>query len=433
MVTENTYGLDLAFERAVALTCASRPKFWGQVGHVLDPNALNDESCKLIVKACHAIHKDVGHGPSHPVIVLQRLRRWVEEGSVTIEQTEAVHDLFDEGLTPPAEADLARELVPVLARRMQAGAVRMAMDEYARRGDFEEVAKIIGKARRLGIQDVSIGTRLGVGSFEEIKKLRHLDKLELGISELDVGLGGGPPRGTVTLWIAKSGGGKSMQLAHSTAHNLAKGYFVVCATLELSEAVQLARVKANLTGVSVNEIMEGDESTAAKLIEQMYPTLGTYIVKEFPAKATSMLDIREWIKECELSEGYPVDVVVIDYIGKMKSHNRQDKDEYTGAGTVIEDFRLFMHETKKWGLTAEQATRRAGKEKGRQIEMDDVADSMHKVRVPDLVITMNSDSTGELIDQAIVKFRHGRSNWSTGPIPHDWGCARMVYANGGRP
>ena len=44
MVTENTYGLDLAFERAVALTCASRPKFWGQVGHVLDPNALNDAS-----------------------------------------------------------------------------------------------------------------------------------------------------------------------------------------------------------------------------------------------------------------------------------------------------------------------------------------------------------------------------------------------------
>lgn len=425
-MSTDPYELDPDFERAVAILCCTRPKFYGTIGHALDLDALGLPECKLAVKAAMAIAKELGHGPTSPVMVTQRLHRWRGEGSVNQKQINSVVDLFLDSPDPPPEMDVIAELKPVLQRRMQASVVTLAMDEFARRGDFESVAKIIAQAKRLGTHDVNIGTRLGPASFDEISRIRHIDKVKLGIDELDIGIGGGLPRGALCVYVGGPGGGKSMMLSHSTAHMLASGLFVVYATLELSRAVVLARIMANLTGVPIDSITSGDDKAARKAIKQMYPILGTCIVKDFPAKATTMLDIRQWVKACEEEEGHPVDGVVIDYGDKLKSHNKDDKNEYASQGTVYEDMRLYMFETGKWGLTGSQAKGKAAKEKRRRIEIDDLADSMNKGRVADLCITINPTPEGDELEYYVAKNRNGKSNFSVGPMPHDWSVGSMV-------
>lgn len=421
-----SYDLDPDFERAVAILCATKPKFYGAVGHALDIDALALPEAKLVIKAAMAIAKDIGHGPTAQVMVMQRINRWRGEGSVSQDQIDDVVDLFLDSPEPPPERDVLNELVPIIKRRMQANTVRAAMDEYARKGDFDQVARMIAQARRIGTHDVSIGTRLGPSSFDEIARIRHLDKLPLGITELDMALNGGLPRGSLCVYVGGPGGGKSMMLSHTASHALASGLFVVYATLELSQAVVLARVKANLTGHTIDSILEGDDEEVRKKIDELYPILGTFIVKDFPAKATTMIDIRQWVKECEEQEGYPVDAVVIDYGDKLKSHNRDDKNEYAGQGTVYEDMRLFVFETGKWGLTGSQAKGKAAKEKRRRIEIDDLADSMNKGRVADLTISINPSPEGDELEFFVAKNRNGKSQFSIGPLPHDWSVGSMV-------
>lgn len=421
-----SYCLDPSFEHVVGVLCSTSPKFYGVIGYAVDPEAISQEGVRLLVRAAQAVAKETGRGPSDHKIVVQRIRRWVEEGKVTHKALDEAIDVLSETSTPSDEAQVVNELRAVIKRRMEAQAVRAAMEEYSRRGDFDQVLKLLQRARSVGTTDTSVGLRLGPGSFDEIRRMRHLDRMPFGIPELDMALSGGLPRGCAALFMAKSGGGKSMALSHVSADLINKSHFVAYATLELPPVEVMARVKANLTGVPISKILHEDEREAEERIEELLPTLGTFVCKSFPAKITTVAHIEDWIKELEQEEGYPCDLVVIDYIDKMASSNKNDRSPYEIQGTVAEEFRLFVERTGKWGLSASQARRSAGKEKNRRLDQDDMADSINKVRAIDLLVTINPDSSGEQYEYYVAKFRFGRGEFSVGPFPHDLPLGRLV-------
>lgn len=419
------YGLDPDFERTVGVLCASSPRFWGSVGYALDVEALGLPEVKLIVRAAKEIAKETGRGPSNAVLVVQRMRRWVDEGGVTLEQVHDVMDLLLDTPEPPPHKEVSAEIAPLVQRRMQQDVVRVAMEEYSKRGDFERVEKMMRSVKRVGTMDTSEGMRLGLASFSEMDRLKNLDRLPLGIPEVDLVLDGGLPRGTETVFVAAPGNGKSMLLGHVAANALRRGLFVVYATLELPEVEIMARIKANLTGVPTTAIKAGEYSEAKRIIRKLIPTLGTFLAKSFPAKATSVGDIRDWVQQAEEAEGYAVDVVVVDYGQKLRSNNKDDKNVYEQQGTIYEDFRLWMEATSKWGFTASQAKRRDGKEKGRALEIDDIAESMKQVHVADLVMMLNNDKENNLATFGVKKWRYGQDGMSVGPLPTDFACGRI--------
>lgn len=430
MTKIDPYRLDAGFEAVVVLSTVKRSKFYGVIGHALEPDALGSKTHALILKAVRAIVKDLGHAPSHESTLIQRVRRWVEDGNVTQEELDEVIDFFLDAPALPPESEVVSELAPVLRRRMEADAVRLAMDEYAKKGDFDAVQRIISKAKNLGRQDTSTGLRLGTSAFTEIERLSNMDRLPVGIEELDLGLDGGLPRGCQGVYVGGPGGGKSMFLSSLAASAVRRGYFVVAATLELNRAAWMARLMANLTGEPIAKIMSADFENTRRKIEKLYPTLGTFIVMDFPAKLTTMKDLCGWFDSCAEEEGSKPHVFIVDYADKCKSHLREDQGEYAGQNTVYETMRLFAAERSIWAWTASQPRRAAAKEKRRRIELDDLADSQGKARVADLVLTGNKTPDGEMIDYFVAKNRYGKSDFSVGPLPHDWACGRMTLTDG---
>lgn len=426
MAKTEPYRLDPRFESAVILSTVKRPKFYGVIGHALEPEALGSKTNALALKAVRAIAKDLGNAPTHENTVIQRVRRWVDDGMVTQEELNEVIDLFLDAPSLPPEAEVIAELTPVLRRRMEADAVRMAMDEYAKKGDFDAVQRIISKAKNLGRHDTSTGLRLGTSAFTEIERLKNMDRLPVGIEELDLGLDGGLPRGCQGIYVGGPGGGKSMFLSSLAAMAVRKGYFVVAATLELNRAAWMARLMANLTGEPISKIMSADFESTRQKIEQMYPTLGTFLVMDFPAKLTTMKDLCAWVDSCAEEEGHKPHLFIVDYADKCKSHLREDQGEYSGQNTVYETMRLYAFEKGIWAWTASQPRRAAAKDKRRRIELDDLADSQGKARVADLVITGNKTPDGDMLDYFVAKNRYGKTDFSVGPMPHDWTCGRMT-------
>jgi hypothetical protein len=429
------YYLDPTFERAVVMMCCSRPAFWGRIGYALDPDCLQLEPAKRALRACRQIAGETHRGPESPMIVLQHMRRWADEGKPdgTLAKIREVALLFDDASEVGLVSDDAATatLKPILARRMKDEAVLQAIEERGKDGNFSNVVKLIDKANRLGDTNTDVGIRLGSASIAEIERRRTLDRLSTGIWELDAIIDGGMRRGCLGLFVGGPGDGKSMALSHAAAHairgNGGPELFTVYATLELPPADVLARIKANLTGIATNSIL-AEPSRVAPLLAAM--PLAPLIVQEFTPQATTMADIEAWVEKCEAEVGRRVDVVVTDYGDKLAVPKTTSKDEresgYQQGRVVFERMRLFAHETGRWHWSASQATRpEKGKAKGvhRSLDLGDVADSMHKVRVADLVVTINTLENG--IKWFVAKNRFGTGKVGTNPTPADFECGRV--------
>ncbi len=419
------YRLDPAFERALITLACHRPRFYGRIGHAIDPDCLGIASAKLALEAVRQIVREQGKGPDNLLIVLQRLRRWFDDGRVKLEQIQEVDDMFadaeDAGL--PSEDGANAEIAPILKRRIHGEAVRIGMDEYGKGTDFRKTMKLLSKAEKLGDTDTSTGVKLGSGSYEEIDRLRTLERLPTGITELDIALDGGLQRGGLGLYVGGSGDGKSMSLSAQGAQSVRTGLFVVAATLEVPVPIWLARVNSNLTGIPINTIIADSEVARPKLAKM---PLGPFIVKYFPPTATTFPDIEEWVSECEDQEGRKVDVLLTDYGDKLgaPAKSKGDDSGYSHGRVVFERMRVYAEERNIWHWSASQAVRK--KDKKKILDLEDVADSMHKVRVGGLVITLNvSDDQSEILFR-IAKHTTGKAKINVGPFSTDYACGRIA-------
>lgn len=432
-IPKEPYLFDPAFERAVVTLCASKSRFWARIGYALDPDCMGLPASRLVLQACALIHREVGHGPTASMLVIQRLRRLMAEGKVALAQIHEAADVFDqaEDFGLPNEDDVAKELTPLIRRRMQSEAVMLSHDQYAKRGDFKIVVDLVNKASRVGEQDNSIGTIAGPAGFTEIDNMNSLVRLPTGVLDLDLQMVDGLHRGGLGVHLGGAADGKSMMLLHQTASGARDmKLFAGLATLELPKAVQLARLFANLTGVPTNQILSNplDRAEAKRRMELMAPYIGAVVVEEFAPHATTVLDISDWADRCADQFGRPFDLLVVDYADKLHHQVRSD-NEYERMKFVYEGLRRDLAVAKNmWCWTASQAAR-ATKDQGKRLELHHVADSMHKVRVADVVITLNARDDGSQMLFFVAKNRLGRGRFQVGPVPTDFERARMVPAS----
>jgi archaellum biogenesis ATPase FlaH len=331
----------------------------------------------------------------------------------------------DTGL--PEEEEAVQQLVQILRRRIHQEIVGDVSKTFARRGDFTPIARRIEAAEDLGSTDTTLGTVLGTASFSEIEELRNLVRLGFGIPEVDSEIGGGVPKGTLTTLIGEEKGGKSMSLVQVSAEALLKEHNVYFATLELPRVFQLIRLKANLTGVPIDSIINGSLPVAKERVRQLIEGEdGRLEVKEFSAGTTTPRDIFRWVKASEAHSGNRCSVLVIDYADLLSAG--KDLKSYEAGKKVYIELRAFARAHDCWVFTASQAQRKTKDRK--RIKLEHVADSMHKVRIADLIISLNKadDDTDSLVWH-IAGGRYCPTGAETPPLPHDFECGRVGPVN----
>lgn len=422
-----SYGLDPRFEMGAVVAVCKSVTLFAKLGSAMDPAALSSPVATLALKAAQEFAREVGKGPGNLLVVLQRLNRWRDDGKLTQAKVVEVADAFDaaEDAGVPSDDAVVAELSPILQRRARQAALRGAMEEFARGGDLEKTEKALAKARSIGRVADMDGSILGGASFDAIDALRLMDRMPSGIVELDLLLDGGYPRG-LSLFIGDSGAGKSMALAHSAAEGIYHQMHVGVVTLELPEEVQLARVIANLTGTPINDLLNGRQQRARDRLTQMLPSLGMLTVRYFAPRATKVDDIFRWVEQREQKVGRKMDMLVVDYIDKLAG----DKEEstYKAQGDIADALRDFALGKGLFCLTASQAKRPGGRGGGKAtgLDMGDVADSMGKVRVADIVLPIRKDEENQTVDFFLGKNRLGEGRRGTGPLPQDQSCGRIV-------
>lgn len=429
------YRFDVRFERALVAMLCGRPRVFNVIGAYLDPDLLGSPSAKLAVQAAQAIANDVGHGPDRDTIVIQRLRRWLEEGKVSQAQIGEVVDLLeaadDDGM--PEEDTVLSEVVPILKRRKQHASLMRAIDVHGKRGDLGKIAAEIQAADRIGVVDESLGVLVDAGTFEEITRNSRLARLATGIALVDEALGGGLPIAAQGLVIADTGAGKSMFLVHVSCKAIWEGVHVAYATLELTPGDIYARVVANVTGATIDSLHNGgiDEARATFCQIQRDRGLGQCFIKDFTPGATEVKDILAWVKRVETHLHEPIGLLVVDYADRLTAG---DEKTYDAMKVVADGLRNFAVEHGIRGWTASQSKGRDKDELNKMVDQSHVADSKHKVRIADVIVTLtpkadgNAETPTEIL-YFIAKNRFGAGRKKVGPLAHDWASGRMVVIN----
>lgn len=408
------YGLLPKFERAVIYLACTNRDVYARVGVHLDPKAIVDKIGVQLVKAAQAIAAEVGEGPSNALTVIQRLRTWREEGKVTIEQVQEANEYLDaaedDGLPDPEE--VIKEMAALLKKRAKRESVKKALDVMAKGGDFQKLGEEMAATERIGESRRTLGEGFHDGLIDQILADNATTRFPTGCLELNDVTGGGLPKG-YTLFLGREKSGKSMVLSSIAADALWNGKNVAIATLELEPRKQLERIMANLTCLPLHSVQRDGAATNRRWAK-IKDRLGVVKVARF-APDTPVQEITRWVEELQELVGR-IDLLVVDYadlVGAGKPG--KDASDYRDAKIVGNAFRDHALRHEYVTISATQGRRGSGTSK--PLDIDDVADSQHKVRVADLVIAMRMDAEDKsMVDWFVMLNRDGTDRVGTGPL-----------------
>lgn len=432
------YGFHPLTEAALATLCSSRPAFYARIGAALDPDSLVSVPARWSVKAVQEIVRETGNPPGSAVLVLQRLQRWSESGKVLYEEVAEVNAMFDaaEDVGLPAEDGLLAEVVPVVQKRLQHLRTLDLISSHDPSG-LDKVIAGLEEVTNLGrpVAAATIGSRVGSGTRATIQSIRNLERLSVGVMELDRAMNEGLWRGALGLAVGGTGAGKSVMLSHIAAESLLGGKTVLLATLELPQPMIHARIAANLLGQPIDALLNGGSDAALSKLEAICSlSKGDLVVNDFAPHTTTVKDLRLWVDSYEKETGRKVDLLAVDYADKLASSlkDREEKSasQYAAQRDVYQNLRALAVDKNIWLWTASQARRQTEKKsKTYKLDSDDVSDSLHKSREADLIVTINVRDDGKNLLFHVPKNRMGTSGESAGPIPHDFSLGRIGPVN----
>ena len=275
--------------------------------------------------------------------------------------------------------------------------------------------------------DVDVGLSARKDMAEIIRRLNESSiAIPSGIADICVHTtsdnkvpNGGWYRSAISLFMGMPNVGKSILLCNEAAYAYRCGYNVLYISLEMAEEYIHQRVIANVCNVEMKDVkhQNPDELLAlyeANIIKDAKP--GNFIVKKMPT-STTVVEIEAMINEVMRTDGIPVDLLIVDYIGIMKPMKRantlKNLDMYTMGKEIAEQLRDLACKYRIACLSASQMNRDGYS--NIQSSLQNTAGSAGINDVADFMITINQDQTLaqlKMFLHTILKNRFGEKNVS---------------------
>lgn len=313
---------------------------------------------------------------------------------------------------PVNNRDFAVDTVARFARRQELYRVYMENIEAVEKGEIEKVEDAFMKAFKVGavadFQEVDYW-----GSVEQRTERRKDEKagnrpkrgISTGLPRLNKLLyheGWGRKEMSVIMGGAKKG--KSMGLGHFALRASLLGYNALYLTLEVSDEIISERMDANLSKVAMQEM--GDKiMEVEQKVKDAAKRAGQLRIIEFPTGSLRPSDIRR-ILDSYRAEGLIFDLIVVDYADIMIPDHRT-YDERQDSKEVWIQLRAIAGEEDAAMLTATQTNRDGFKASTAKAEH--AAEDFNKIRIADLVLSINRDDDERARGEARLYFAASRN------------------------
>jgi replicative DNA helicase len=262
--------------------------------------------------------------------------------------------------------------------------------------------------------NISLVEDIGFDYLESIdqhcKDIQKVFKvISTGWKWLDDKLGGGFMADGRALYVffGQTNVGKSIFLGNIATNLLSKNKTVVLISLEMPEHVYAKRISAQLSKIPFKDL--------ALQIDPLKETLNSYkvknqnaklIIKEFPTKSVSPLQIKAYLEKLKKS-GISPDAIVLDYLNLL-APNTKGTNSYEAVKEITEQVRALSYYFSCPVVSATQANRSAYQKQNP--DMDTTSESMglsHTVDAQISIWTEEEDFDLGIIHMGIVKNRFG--------------------------
>jgi replicative DNA helicase len=363
--------------------------------------------------------------------------------------TSVLRDAIRDKVLPTEIAKLALAVVPAVyetdvsdreyvadecatfARHQAVSKAILESVELVEKRDFDAIGRSLRKALDTGVQVTG-----GAYNYAEMVKARTQDRkdraagirpptgITTGYKVVDDYLyhkGWGRKELAVLMGAAKAG--KSMGLISFGVNAIANGYRTLYVTLEVAAGIIAERIDANVSERAMFELGSHVHEVEEKVCAFMSKA-APFIIHEFPTGTMKPSDLRRLIEHYK-SQGVTFDLVIVDYADLMAPERSTDNIQENSKSVYVNLRGMAMQEGFAM-LTATQTNREGAKKA--VATMTDVAEDFNKIRIADVVISINKTEEEARINQARLFFaacRNQRSGFTI-RIEQDVDRARFI-------
>lgn len=316
-----------------------------------------------------------------------------------------------------SDRDLVVDEVSTFARHQAVGKAILDSVNLLDKRNFTEISKALQKA-------------LNTGAHMEQAVYSYADMIEARTDErIDRAAGKLPPTGITTGYASLDshfyhkgwgkrelsvlmGGAKAgkttalINFAINAAHGIMR-YNVLYVTLEVAAKIVAERIDANISNQLMFELNDNVHLVREK-VQEWHKHAGRLDIVEFPTGTMKITDLRRLL-ELKKTEGVKYDMVVVDYADLMQPERYTD-DMIENSKSVYISLRALSQIEDIVLLTATQTNREGSKAAVAKIEH--IADDFNKVRIADIVISINKTEEERACGEARLYFAACRNQAS---------------------
>lgn len=411
-MSQQQYGLGSALEQKLVASAVRDTEFVRRTEGLIQPDYFESFQHAALVDLSQQYFAKYSKAPS-PVVLVKLIKDAVANKRM---QPQMAKDCGTELRKLVAEDISDREFlidcVASFSRRKAVTEALAASVGYRDKGEYDKIEKVLREALLVGAADGQDG-------------LNYLDSVEQRTERRqEIAAGNRPPTGITTgilpldnLLYHKGWGieelsvimgaakrGKSMALADFAIRAALAGKNVLVVTLEVSAQIYTDRFDANVSELRMDELVTNAAQVEAKIRSTM-ANAGKIQVHEYPPDTFTPAMCHRLIERYR-ARGIDFDMVVVDYLDIM-APNYRTHDAIQDSKSVWLGMRKLAKEEHVAVLSATQTNRDGARNK---VSKDtDVAEDFNKIRIADLVLSINRDEEEEKNGEARIYFAASRN------------------------
>lgn len=280
--------------------------------------------------------------------------------------------------------------------------------------DYAEIERVMTGVMMIGANDASSGYDYfeSIRSRTEVREDIRSGAIALGENSITTGYpaldsllyhrGWGRKEMVVFMGAPKSG--KSTALAQFGINACVVGHDVLYVSLEVSDLVLADRMDASLSSVPMTELTDKSEQVRDE-IEKLTSTAGKLILHQYPTGSFTPKQLARLIEHYK-ARGVVFDMVVVDY-GDIMAPDYRTNDPIENSKSIYVGLRAIAQQYDVAMLTATQTNREGARSS--VATMTDVAEDFNKIRIADLVISINKTEEEKANQEARLYFAASRN------------------------
>lgn len=413
------YEFDAAFQQKIAALTLRDTQFAQLTDGLIRPEFFENAAFATLVKVATDYYEKYKKAPSDRVVLASLLVEADRKKTIPRELVKlaasVVKTLWE---TDVADREYVADLCATFSRHQAVARAILDSVDLVEKRDFDAIGSKMRKAL-----DTGVSMNSGAYDYAEMVKSRTQDRrdraagirpptgITTGFKILDDCLyhaGWGRKEMSVLMGAAKSG--KSMAMISFGVNAVASGYRTLYVTLEVSSDIIAQRIDANVAERAMSELVLHPNDVQEK-VDLFMSKAAPFIIHEFPTGTMRPSDLRRLIERYK-AQGTVFDLVVVDYADLMAPERATDNVQENSKSVYVNLRGLAMQEG--FALLTATQTNREGAKKA-VATATDVAEDFNRVRIADVLISINKSPEESALNQARLHFaacRNQRSGFS---------------------